>query len=101
FTYREEDLPPLLEFVEEQSRTVLGLDMYPNEFRLVDKEDMIAAMGVIGMPDLPPWWGYGKRIVIETARNKAFEERFMRPALPYELVVNTNPCISYNMRSNS
>src|ERR671924_735322 len=73
-----------------------GLDPYPQEFEICDYEQMLSYMVYSGMPSHYPHWSYGK----------AFEKLktlydYGLSGLPYEMVINSNPCIAYLMADNS
>jgi stage V sporulation protein R len=73
-----------------------GLDPYPQEFEICDYEQMLSYMVYSGMPSHYPHWSYGK----------AFEKLktlydYGLSGLPYEMVINSNPCIAYLMRDNT
>lgn len=93
--YSVEDLKSwnsrIVELVEK-----FGLDPYPQEFEVCDHEQMLSYMVYSGMPSHYPHWSYGK----------AFEKLktlydYGLSGLPYEMVINSNPCIAYLMRDNS
>jgi stage V sporulation protein R len=93
--YSVEDLQEwnrrVLEFVQD-----FGLDAYPQEFEICDYEEMLSYMVYSGMPSHYPHWSYGK----------AFEKlktlyEYGLSGLPYEMVINSNPCIAYLMRDNT
>ncbi|MGE5818194.1 MAG: SpoVR family protein [Deltaproteobacteria bacterium] len=93
--YSVEDLKSwnsrIVELVEK-----FGLDPYPQEFEVCDHEQMLSYMVYSGMPSHYPHWSYGK----------AFEKvktlyDYGLSGLPYEMVINSNPCIAYLMRDNS
>src|SRR5262249_21245723 len=74
----------------------LGLDIYPNQIEVITAEQMLDSYSSIGMPLMYRHWSFGKRF----ARDEAFYKRGMR-SLAYELVINSDPCISYVMEENS
>ena len=74
----------------------LGLDIYPNQIEVITAEQMLDAYSSIGMPLMYRHWSFGKRF----ARDEAYYKRGMR-SLAYELVINSDPCISYVMEENS
>ena len=74
----------------------LGLDIYPNQIEVITAEQMLDSYSSIGMPLMYRHWSFGKRF----ARDEAYYKRGMR-SLAYELVINSNPCISYIMEENS
>lgn len=72
------------------------LDTYPNQIEIINSEQMIDAYTSIGMPVGYYHWSFGKRFVnIE----KNYQHGHM--GLAYELVINSNPCLSYLMEENS
>ena len=74
----------------------LGLDIYPNQIEVITAEQMLDAYSSIGMPLMYRHWSFGKRF----AHDEAYYKRGMR-TLAYELVINSDPCISYIMEENS
>ena len=74
----------------------LGLDPYPQEFEICDHEQMLAYMVYSGMPSHYPHWSYGKGYEkLKTLYDYGVS------GLPYEMVINSNPCIGYLMRDNT
>jgi stage V sporulation protein R len=74
----------------------LGLDPYPQEFEICDHEQMLAYMVYSGMPSHYPHWSYGKSYEkLKTLYDYGVS------GLPYEMVINSNPCIAYLMRDNT
>jgi len=74
----------------------LGLDTYPNQFEIVTSEQMLDAYSLVGLPISYNHWKFGKDFVINKSRYKKGQM-----GLAYELVINSNPCISYNMEDNT
>jgi stage V sporulation protein R len=74
----------------------MGLDIYPNQIEVITAEQMLDAYASIGMPNMYRHWSFGKHF----ARENSAYRRGSR-ALAYELVINSNPCISYIMEENS
>ena len=74
----------------------LGLDIYPNQIEVITAEQMLDSYSSIGMPLMYRHWSFGKRF----AHDEAYYKRGMR-SLAYELVINSDPCISYVMEENS
>lgn len=73
-----------------------GLDCYPQEFELCGYRDMIGYMSYQGLPAYYPHWSFGKMFDrIQTLSGYGFI------GLPYELVINANPCLAYLLRENS
>ena len=73
-----------------------GLDTYPNQLEVISAEQMMDAYASTGMPVGYRHWSYGKEFL-------ATERRYRRGhmGLAYEIVINSNPCISYLMEENS
>ncbi|MBC7923047.1 MAG: SpoVR family protein [Ferruginibacter sp.] len=76
--------------------TYLKLTTYPNQIEIVTSEQMLDAYSLIGLPTSYPHWKFGKDFVIN--QNSYVKGR---SALSYEMVINSNPCISYNMENNT
>ena len=74
----------------------LGLDVYPNQIEIISAEQMLDAYSSVGMPLMYPHWSFGKRF----ARDEALYRKGYT-ALAYEIVINSNPCISYIMEENT
>ena len=74
----------------------LGLDVYPNQIEVITAEQMLDAYSSIGMPLFYKHWSFGKHF----ARNEAMYRAGMQ-GLAYEIVINSNPCISYIMEENT
>ncbi|MCK8818056.1 SpoVR family protein [Natroniella sulfidigena] len=74
----------------------LGLDYYQQEFEICSFEDMISYQAYSGMPARYPHWSYGKAY----ERIKTFY-KYNLTGLPYEMVINSNPCLAYLMKENS
>ncbi len=73
-----------------------GLQTYPNQIEIITAEQMIDAYASVGMPIGYHHWSFGKRFV-------NVEKNYKRGqmGLAYELVINSNPCISYLMEENT
>ncbi|NIZ13774.1 SpoVR family protein [Phaeobacter sp. HF9A] len=74
----------------------LGLDIYPNQIEIISAEQMLDAYSCVGLPLMYQHWSFGKHF----ARDEALY-RTGRQGLAYEIVINSNPCISYNMEENT
>ena len=93
--YTVEDLQDwnrrIVELVESFS-----LDPYPQEFEICDYEEMLSYMVYSGMPSHYPHWSYGKAYEkLKTLYDYGLS------GLPYEMVINSDPCIAYLMRDNT
>lgn len=72
------------------------LDCYPQEFEICCYEDMICYEAYVGMPSHYSHWSYGKAY-----ERKKTLYKYNVEGLPYEMVINSNPCIGYLMRDNT
>jgi stage V sporulation protein R len=72
------------------------LNCYPQEFEICDHNEMIGYMAYSGMPSRYAHWSYGKSY----ERQKTMYE-YGASGLPYEMVINSNPCLAYLMRDNT
>ncbi|PKM49918.1 MAG: stage V sporulation protein R [Firmicutes bacterium HGW-Firmicutes-7] len=74
----------------------VGLVCYPQEFEICSYEDMLCYEAYVGMPSHYPHWSFGKKYDKQKTLYK-----YNLTGLPYEMVINSNPCIAYLMRDNS
>ncbi|MCA0402883.1 MAG: SpoVR family protein [Proteobacteria bacterium] len=72
------------------------LDTYPNQIEIISAEQMMDAYASVGMPIGYHHWSFGKHFV---GVEKGYKRGQM--GLAYELVINSNPCISYLMEENT
>ncbi len=77
------------------TKDYLGLDVYPNQFEIVSSEQLLDAYAFIGLPISYDHWKFGKDYVINQNNYKKG-----KMGLSYEMVINSNPCISYNLEDN-
>ena len=84
------------EAVERIGLGELGLDVYPNQIEVITAEQMLDAYSSVGMPLFYKHWSFGKHF----AQHEAVYRGGMR-GLAYEIVINSNPCITYIMEENS
>lgn len=73
-----------------------GLSCYEQYFEICSYEDMLCYEAYTGMPSHYPHWSYGKAY----ERQKTFYQ-YNVVGLPYEMVINSDPCIAYLMRDNT
>lgn len=81
----------ILKFVDK-----FKLNCYPQEYEVCDHNDMLGYMAYSGMPSRYSHWSFGK----------SFEKQqtmynYGVSGLPYEMVINSNPCLAYLMRDNT
>jgi len=73
-----------------------GLDTYPNQLEIITAEQMMDAYASVGMPVNYRHWSFGKEFI---STEKNYKRGHM--GLAYEIVINSNPCISYLMEENT
>lgn len=84
------------EAIEDIALNDLGLSVYPNQIEIISSEQMLDAYSSHGMPLMYHHWSFGKLF--------AHHDTMYRggyTALAYEIVINSNPCISYLMEENT
>ncbi|MDB5446377.1 MAG: SpoVR family protein [Phenylobacterium sp.] len=84
------------EAIEEIAVGEMGLAPYPNQIEVISSEQMLDATSSVGMPIFYHHWSFGKRFA---ADEKMYRKGYT--GLAYEIVINSNPCISYVMEENS
>ena len=72
------------------------LDTYANQLEVITAEQMMDAYASVGMPVNYRHWSFGKQF-ITTERSY----RRGQMGLAYEIVINSDPCISYLMEENT
>lgn len=73
-----------------------GLDCYDQHFEICSYEDMLCYEAYLGIPSHYPHWSFGKAY----DRQKSLYQ-YNVVGLPYELVINSDPCIAYLMKDNT
>ncbi len=99
FTGAEWDFATLdrtLKAVEDIALAELKLDIYPNQVEIISSEQMLDAYSSMGMPLMYNHWSFGKLFAREEAMYRGGYS-----ALAYEIVINSNPCISYLLEENT
>jgi spore cortex formation protein SpoVR/YcgB (stage V sporulation) len=86
----------IFDAVERVATDELGLDTYPNQIEVITTEQMLDAYSSTGMPVFYKHWSFGKQFLA----NEMLYRKGVR-GLAYELVINSDPCISYVMEENS
>ena len=82
--------------IEEIAVKELGLDTYPTQIEVITSEQMLDAYASVGLPLMYRHWSFGKRF----AREEALYRHGLQ-GLAYEIVINSNPCLTYIMEENS
>lgn len=73
-----------------------GLDFYPQEFEIIGFNEMIGYEAYVGMPSRYPHWSFGKSY----EKSKTLYSLNLT-GLPYEMVINCDPCLAYLMKDNT
>ncbi len=93
--YSIEDLKYWEDQIQEKVE-YFGLNCFPQEYEICDHNDMLGYMAYSGMPAHYPHWSYGKSFEkLKTMYDYGVS------GLPYEMVINSNPCLAYLMRDNT
>ena len=82
--------------VEDIALGELELSIYPNQIEIISTEQMLDAYSAMGMPLMYHHWSFGKLFAREEGLYRAGHT-----GLAYEMVINSNPCISYLLEENS
>ena len=90
---------PLIERYDQECARIAAkykLDTYPNQLELITAEQMLDAYSSVGLPLGYHHWSFGKQFI-------SLEQNYRRGqmGLAYEMVINSNPCISYLMEENT
>ena len=72
-----------------------NLDWFQIDYEMCDYYDMIGNIAYVGLPTHYHHWSFGKSFEQTHFRYNAGME-----GLPYEMIINSNPSISYLMREN-
>lgn len=90
------DVEDVYEHIERIAKSKYDLDVYPNQLEIISSEQMLDAYTSHGLPVFYPHWSHGEQFVKQT---EAYKRGYM--GLAYEIVINSNPCISYLMEENT
>lgn len=91
-----EDLQDLDKEIAKLAKEKYRLDIYPNQIEVISAEQMINIYSSYGLPINYPHWSFGKQFL---QVEKLYQRGQM--GLAYELVINSNPCITYLMEENT
>ena len=84
------------EILAKQAKEKYGLDTFPNQLEIVSYEQMLDCYASVGLPIMYDHWSYGEAFL---QYSTAYKKNHM--GLAYEMVLNSNPCISYLMEQNT
>ncbi len=82
--------------IEGIGRKKFGLDPYPVQIEIITAEQMLDCYSNAAMPINYGHWSFGKTFI---QNERQYNKGMM--GLAYEVVINTNPCITYLMENNS
>lgn len=91
-----EEIESIYLILEKIARDDYGLEYYPNQIEVITSEQMLDAYAAVGMPTYYSHWSFGKQFVKES---EMYKRGHM--GLAYEIVINSNPCVSYLMEENT
>lgn len=94
--WSESLLQEIYSHIEDIGVNDLKLDVYPNQIEIISAEQMLDAYSSVGLPIMYNHWSFGKEF-----QNNWTKYQNGQMGLAYEIVLNTNPCISYLMEENS
>lgn len=84
------------EAIAEIALNELKLDVYPNQIEIIGSDQMLDAYSSHGLPLMYNHWSFGKHFI-----QQSYNYRKGYSGLAYEIILNTNPAISYLMEENS
>lgn len=90
------DIKNVDDAIKEIALNELKLDIYPNQLEMIDSSQMLDAYSSHGLPIMYSHWSFGKRFLQD-----AYSYRTGQSGLAREIVINSNPCISYLMEENT
>ena len=73
-----------------------NLECYEQEFEIISYKDMLDYEAYVGMPSRYPHWSFGKAY----EKNRTMYQ-YNLTGLPYEMVINSDPCLAYLMKENT
>lgn len=74
----------------------LNLDIYQNQIEIINYEQMLDIYASNGLPIMYNHWSFGKRFY----QNEIMYKKNIQ-GLAYEIVINSDPCITYLMETNN
>lgn len=94
--WNESLLQEIYSHIEDVALNDLKLDVYPNQIEVISAEQMIDSYASVGLPVNYHHWSFGKEFLGNWSKYQKG-----RMGLAYEIVINSNPCISYLMEENN
>jgi spore cortex formation protein SpoVR/YcgB (stage V sporulation) len=84
------------EHIERIAKEKYNFDFYTNQIEIISSEQMLDAYSSNGLPIFYSHWSFGEQFVKQL---ESYQRGKMN--LSYEIVINSNPCISYLMEENT
>jgi stage V sporulation protein R len=82
--------------IDKVAKEKFNLDYYTPQIEIISSEQMLDAYSSVAMPIMYDHWSFGKTFLQnERQYNKGMQ------GLAYEVVINTNPCLTYLMENNT
>lgn len=94
--WNEDLLTEIYEKLEEIAIGEMGYNVYPNQIEIISSEGMLEAYATVGLPVMYTHWSFGKQYL---SQSKIYKSG--RMGLAYEIVINSDPCVSYLMEGNT
>jgi len=94
--WNEDLLEEVFGHIERIAKEKYQLDCYPNQLEVIAAEQMLDAYASTGLPVYYSHWTFGEQFIKQL---EAYNRGYM--GLAYEIVINSNPCISYLMEENT
>jgi stage V sporulation protein R len=94
--WSEDLLQEVYKHIEDVALNDLKLNVYENQIEVISAEQMIDAYASIGLPVHYNHWSFGKGFMEDMQK---YQKGKM--GLAYEIVINSDPCISYLMEENN
>lgn len=82
--------------IDKVAKQNFGLDYYEPQIEIISSEQMLDAYSSVAMPVMYNHWSFGKTFL----QNERQYQKGMQ-GLAYEVVINTNPCLTYLMENNT
>lgn len=94
--WNESLLDEIYEKIEEIAVGEMKYNIYPNQIEIISSEGMLEAYATVGLPVMYTHWSFGKQYLSQSKTYKSG-----RMGLAYEIVINSDPCVSYLMEGNT
>jgi len=82
--------------IDKIATETFGLDYYEPQIEIISSEQMLDCYSSVAMPQMYSHWSFGKTFL----QNERQYRKGMQ-GLAYEVVINTNPCLTYLMENNT